>query len=71
MTKNKTRLFQSSLIVEVKFLSCKLSKAQNYIEILDMTFLQRSLEFTFSKVFKISEKIKFFPKVVEFLVLQV
>ena len=52
MTKNKTRLFQSSLKVEVKFLSCKFSRAQNYMEILDKPFLQRLLEFTSSKVFK-------------------
>ena len=63
MTKNKTRLFQSSLIVEVKFLSCKLSKAQNYMEILDMTFLQRLLDFTFSKVFKNSEKNQVFSQI--------
>ena len=70
ITKNKTRLFQSSLKVEIKFLSCMLSKAKNYMESLDMAFLQRLLEFTFSKVFKNSEKIKFFPKLVEFLVLK-
>ena len=63
MTKNKTRLFQSSLIVEVKFLSCRLSKTQNYIEILDMTFLQRLLEFAFSKVFKNSEKNQVFSQI--------
>ena len=56
ITKNKTRLFQSSLKVEVNFLSCKLSKAQHYMELLDMTFLQHLLEFTFNKVFKNSEK---------------
>ena len=63
ITKNKTRLFQSSLIVEVKFLSCKLSKAQNYMELLDMTFLQRLLEFTFTKVFKNSEKNQVFSQI--------
>ena len=62
ITKNKTRLFQSSLKVEVKFLSCKLSKAKNYIESLDMTFLQRLLQFIFSKVFKNSEKNQVFSK---------
>ena len=62
ITKNKTGLFQSSLKVENKFLSCKLCQAQIYMEILDMTFLQRLLEFTFSKVFKNSEKNQVFSR---------
>ena len=63
ITKNKIRLFQSSLKVEVKFLSSKLSRAPIYMEILDMTFLQRSLEFTFNKVFKKSEKNQVFSQI--------
>ena len=63
ITKNKTRLFQSSLKVEVNFLSCKLCKAQNYMESLDMTFLQHLLEFTFNKVFNNSEKNQVFSQI--------
>ena len=56
LAKIKTRIFQNSLEVEVKLLSCKLSKAQHYMKSLTFTFLQRLVKCTFLKLFKNSEK---------------
>ena len=70
LTKTKTGLFQNSLKVEVKFLCCKLCKAQQYMNSLLLTFLQRLVNCTFIKVFKILRNFSFFPKLVEILVLK-
>ena len=60
LTKTKTRLFQNSLKVEVKFLCCKLCKAQQYMKSLVLTFLQRVVNCTSTKVLKILRKFNFF-----------
>ena len=61
VTKNKNRVFQNWLKVEVKFLFWMTTKDHPYIKTSISAFLQPLLMCTFNDVFRNSEKIQIFP----------